>query len=108
MLVGPAAFGVEDAGDALELAERRLELVMAAAAALGLLGDFDPGFFVALLAWFGDGVVEMADAALGYHGLDLAVQGVGEHVAELHFEARGVADDGAGEEDLVGGAEVEG
>ena len=50
----------------------------------------------------------MADAALGDHGLDFAVQGVGEHVAELHFEARGVADEGRREEDLVGGAEVEG
>jgi len=29
-------------------------------------------------------------------------------VAELHFEARGVADDGRGEQDLVGRAEVEG
>lgn len=82
--------------------------MVSAATTLGLLCDFDPLLFVALLAGLRDGVVQVPDAALGDHGFDLAVQGVGEHVAELHFEAGGVADEGGGEEDLVGGTEVEG
>ena len=73
------------------------------------LRNFNPSFFLlSLVGSCGGSGVEVADAALGYHGFDFAVQGCGEHVAELHFEACGVLDDGRREENLVGGAEGEG
>lgn len=76
---------------------------MSAPPPLGGFGDGDPG----VLLWARGCVVEMPDAALGDHGFDLAVEGGGESIAEVHLRGGGFLDDGGVEEDLVGGAEGE-
>lgn len=47
-------------------------------------------------------MVEISYAALGDHGFDLAVHGVGQVATEVDFVLRGVDYELAGEEELVG------
>ena len=82
---------------------------MSAPPSFRLLSDFDPALFLpSFLVGSGGGVVEVADAALRDHRLDLAVQSAGEEDTEFHFEAGGGLDNFGVDEDLVGFAEAEG
>lgn len=51
--------------------------------------------------------VQVAHRALGDEDLDLAVQGVGEVLRQVHGEAVGILDELGVDEDLVGLAEAE-